>query len=76
MLSWSTFPYFSDGTLRLVTTTATSTTLRSSGRLEIYLNGEWGTVCNDLFNATEATVACKQLGFTGYSKFGNVSSLG
>ncbi|MCY4429318.1 MAG: scavenger receptor cysteine-rich domain-containing protein, partial [Rhodospirillales bacterium] len=35
------------------------------GRLEIYHDGEWGAVCDDFFAQNEATVACKQMGFTG-----------
>ncbi len=34
-----------------------------SGRLEIYLNGGWGTVCRNGFGLTEARVACRQLGY-------------
>ena len=63
-----------EGHLRLVHDSI-STGLQSSGRLEIYLNGEWGTVCNDSFGATEATVACRQLGFTGYLEYGSVRDL-
>eukprot|EP00057_Strongylocentrotus_purpuratus_P030235 XP_781085.3 PREDICTED: scavenger receptor cysteine-rich type 1 protein M130 [Strongylocentrotus purpuratus] len=48
-----------------------------SGRLEIFYNGQWGTVCNDNFGEDEARVACQQLNLDsssieqfGSSKYG------
>ena len=49
-----------NGDLRLSTEGSSRT---FSGRLEIYYNGQWGTVCDDGFAQPEADVACRQLGF-------------
>ena len=41
----------------------------NQGLLEVYCNGQWGTVCDDFFGSTEATVACKQLGYNDCYSF-------
>ena len=35
----------------------------NAGRLELYYNNRWGTVCDSGFDNTDAQVACYSLGF-------------
>ena len=62
------------GVLQLVGGLETSNTI--SGRLEVFINGEWGTVCDDGWGHSDANVACRELGYSYALSYQCCSRLG
>ena len=56
--------YMYDGAVRL-----TGGYYVTEGLVEVYCNGEWGTVCDDAFGPMEAGSICSQLGYTTAERY-------
>ena len=71
------FTYVADAAthVQLVSETGRRSVL-SSGRLEIIINEQCGTVCSNSFDMTDADVACKELRFERANSFTTAAAIG
>lgn len=54
-------PYPKENSMRLVS----DGIHMNKGRVEVFINGSWGTVCDDVWSRTHAIIVCRQMGFAG-----------
>ena len=62
---WDSNPY--SGMVRLQGSNYTN-----KGRVEVYCNGRWGTICDDGFGNKEAQAICKQLGYSNFTSYNHI----
>ena len=60
-VSFSTASECTDGSVRL----QGSDLSREIGGVEVCMSGQWGLVCDDHWDDIDASVVCRQLGYTG-----------
>merc|ERR550537_537795 len=60
----SASPIYGDGSVRLLSADGAPSP-GGTGRLEVFQGGAWAPVCSEGFSQGAASVACKQMGFSG-----------
>ena len=55
------------GDIRLV-----GASIPNEGRVEVCINNQWGTVCDDAWGVNDATVVCRQLGYSTTGRSHNI----
>eukprot|EP00299_Pterocystis_sp_00344_P012764 c6173_g1_i1.p1 GENE.c6173_g1_i1~~c6173_g1_i1.p1 ORF type:complete len:900 (+),score=288.78 c6173_g1_i1:34-2733(+) len=60
--------------IRMVVSETTDSTV--SGRVEVLVNDQWGTICDDSVNDNVVDVLCRQLGYAGGNEFHNDAGTG
>ena len=45
------------------------------GRIDLCVNGSWGTICGNSFDNKDASVACRQLGYSSFGKLYHIFQL-
>lgn len=53
--------YAGSSTFRLVSKNGATSIYLTAGRVEVFYVGQWGTICEDGFSSSDATVLCQIL---------------
>ena len=44
----------------------------NEGRIEVYCNGQWGSICSAGFSSSAANTVCRQLGYSGHNGYNHL----